>query len=315
MVLELDLAERHLTRLQHRFPDVNFILAKNIDDFNAHLADADAVVSWRVTASQLANAPNLKWIQVIGAGVDGVLIPEFAKRGITVTNNSGVHAPNIAEHLMALMLSFARGLPKLIRAQERHEWYDEAGRRGTFELMDQSLLVVGLGDIGLALAERAQAFGIDVTGVRRSAGGSGPLTIPVVDFTQLSRVLPDADHVAICLPLTQETRGMFDRGRLESMRRGAYIYNIGRGAIIDQDALIDLLKSGHLGGAGLDVTDPEPLPADSPLWDFENVIITSHTSGATPKYWDRAIKILETNIERFKSGEPLVNIVDLNRGY
>ena len=137
----------------------------------------------------------------------------------------------------------------------------------------------------------------------------------MLGIDELRAALARADQVAICLPLTAETRGLFDTAALAAMRQGAYLYNIGRGPIVDTAALVASLQSGHLGGAGLDVTDPEPLPADSPLWNMANVIITAHTAGATPRYWDRAIEILETNVERFRAGEPLLNLVDQRAGY
>ena len=315
VLIRFPLEDRHVQRLRDRFPDLSIAVVPKDDDFRALLPTADAIVGWGVSQEEMAAAPNLRWIQTVGAGVENIIVPEMAARGIILTNNSGVHAPNISEHLMALILAFARRLPVLIRGQLLHEWRDTRGRQGSFELGGQTLLIVGLGDIGQALAQRALAFGMNVVGVRRRPGLTVDGVAQIVTFDELPRVLPDAHHVAICLPLTPHTRGLFDRDRLDLMRPGSYIYNIGRGPIIDQTALIDALQNGHLGGAGLDVTDPEPLPADSPLWDMENVIITSHTSGATPRYWDRAIVILESNIERFRSGGEMLNVVDLVMGY
>jgi phosphoglycerate dehydrogenase-like enzyme len=315
LLVRVPLEERYLARLRDRFPDLDVVVATTDDQFGHRLADADAVVGWRVTAAEIAAAPRLKWVQTIGAGVEDVIVPELAARGIVLTNNSGVHAPNIAEHLLSLMLAFARRLPHQIRGQVAHEWRDESGRRGLFELGGQTLIVVGLGDIGQALASRANALGMRVIGVRRRGLEATKGVERVVAIGELASGLAEADHVAICLPLTAETRGLFDAAVIEAMKPGAYLYNIGRGPIVITEALIEGLRTGHLGGAGLDVTDPEPLPNDSPLWDLENVIITSHTSGATPRYWDRAIAILESNIARFRAGDPLLNVVDLDAGY
>jgi phosphoglycerate dehydrogenase-like enzyme len=315
LLVRFPLQDRHVQRLRDRFPDLEIVVAPNDEEFRQVLPRADAIVGWGVSPAEIAAAPNLCWIQTVGAGVENVIVPEMAARGIVLTNNSGVHAPNISEHLMALILAFARRLPFLIRGQIAHEWRDTTGREGVFELGGQTLLVVGLGDIGQALAHRALAFGMNVVGVRRRLQQSVAGISEVAGFDALHRLLPEAHHDAICLPLTPHTRGLFDRATILRLRPGAFLYNIGRGAIVDTAALVESLQTGQLGGAGLDVTDPEPLPADSPLWDMPNVIITSHTSGATPRYWDRAIVILESNIERFRSGAELLNVVDLASGY
>ncbi|HEY7030159.1 MAG TPA: D-2-hydroxyacid dehydrogenase [Thermomicrobiales bacterium] len=315
LLIRFPLEDRHAQRLRDRFPDLNVVVAPSAAEFQALLPQAEAVVAWRLEPAEIAAAPKLRWLQTVGAGVEDVIVPAMAERGVILTNNSGVHAPNISEHLLAMMLAFARRLPFQVRGQVAHEWRDETGRQGVFELDGQTLLVVGLGDIGQALAKRAHALGMEVIGVRRRGGELPEGVARVVGLPELGQVLPQAHHVAVCLPLTPLTRGLFVKDAFDRMRTGAYIYNIGRGPIIDTAALVAALSSGHLGGAGLDVTDPEPLPPNSPLWDMDNVIITSHTSGATPRYWDRAIAILESNIERFRAGGELLNVVDLAMGY
>ncbi|HEY8447395.1 MAG TPA: D-2-hydroxyacid dehydrogenase [Thermomicrobiales bacterium] len=315
LLIGAELSESQLARLRERFPDIEFVVATG-EEFDRRLPEADAVLNWRLTPEQVARATRLRWLQTVGAGVDDILHPELIQRGILITNNSGVHATNISEHILAMMLAFARRLPFLMRGQVAHEWRDEDGRRGVFELDGQTLLVVGTGDIGQALAQRASALGMTVLGVRRRPGqGSVPGCAEVAGIEQLPAMLGRADHVAICLPLTRETHGLFNRETIAAMRPGSYLYNIGRGPIVETQALIEALQSGHLAGAGLDVTDPEPLPPDSPLWDMENVIITAHTSGATPRYWDRAVEILSANIERFRAGQDLINLVDPEAGY
>jgi phosphoglycerate dehydrogenase-like enzyme len=314
-VVAWPMPEQQLDRFRADFPDVKFIRAEG-EDLGSALADADAVISWRLTPNDLSVSPKLKWLQTVGAGIDDVVSPELIERGIIVTNNSGVHASNISEHVLAMMLAFARRLPLQIRGQIVHEWRDDVGRQGVFELGGQNLLIAGAGDIGRALATRASALGMKTVGIRRRTTLSAPEEFDeVYDVEQLEEQLPSADHVAITLPLTNKTRGLFDDSKLQSMKQGAYIYNIGRGPIIDSQSLVSHLQNGHLAGAGLDVTDPEPLPPDSPLWDMQNVIITSHTSGATPNYMERATGILHENIRRFIADEPMVNVVDLTEGY
>ncbi|MDP9365977.1 MAG: D-2-hydroxyacid dehydrogenase [Chloroflexota bacterium] len=314
VVVAVPLTEGHLARLRERFPDVRFVVA---DERPApdELRDADAVVAWRLDAEQAAGAPRLRWWQTGGAGVERMPLRELAARDVTITNNSGVAAPNIAEHLLAMMLAFARGVPALVRAQAERRWKDEAARDRVFELGGQTLLLVGLGEIGLATAARAKPFGMRVVGARRTEGDPPPGIDEVVPMARLDEALGRADHVAISLPLTERTRGLFDAGRFAAIKPGAHLYNVGRGGTVETAALVAALESGRLAGAGLDVTDPEPLPADSPLWGMPNVLITAHTSGATPRYWDRGVEVLEENIRRYLAGEELLNAVDAGEGY
>lgn len=315
MVVAVPLSEGHLARLRGRFPGVRFVVAAGERPSGEELREADAVVGWRAEAELLGSAPRLGWVQTGGAGVEGQPLAELAARGILVTNNSGVAAPNIAEHVLAMMLAFARGIPGLVRAQAERRWKDEAGRGAIFELGGRTLLLVGLGEIGLATAERARGFGLRIVGTRRTEGAPPPGVDEVVPMDRLDEALAEADHVAISVPLTERTRGMFDAGRFAATKRGAYLYNVGRGGTVETAALIAALESGQLAGAGLDVTDPEPLPADSPLWGMPNVLITAHTSGGTPRYWDRGVEVLEENIRRYLAGEGLKNEVDAGEGY
>jgi phosphoglycerate dehydrogenase-like enzyme len=314
MVVAVPLTEAHLARLRERFPAVRFVVAGERPG-PEELREADAVVAWRLDAEQAAAAPRLRWWQTGGAGVERMPLRELAARGLTVTNNSGVAAPNIAEHLLAMILAFARGIPALVRAQTERRWQDEAARDAIFELGGQTLLLVGLGEIGLAAAARAKPLGLRVVGVRRTEGEPPPGVDEIVPMARLDEALGRAHHVAIGLPLTERTRGLFDAGRFAAVKPGAYLYNVGRGGTVETAALVAALESGRLAGAGLDVTDPEPLPADSPLWGMPNVLITAHTSGATPRYWDRAVAVLEENIRRYLAGDELMNVVDIGEGY
>ena len=281
----------------------------------ADVRDVDAIATWRFNAELLAAAPRLRWLQTGGAGVDTLPLAELKARGVVLTNLSGVHATNISEHVLAMMLAFARQLPQLVRAQQNHRWRDDETQRQVFELNGQTLALLGLGDIGLAIADRAVPFGMKLIGLRRRALPIADHRVTIVPMDRLPEVLARADHVVSSLPLTGETRDLFDAAMLRRMKPGAYIYNVGRGAVINTAALVDSLQSGHLGGAGLDVVDPEPLPADSPLWDMPHVLITSHTSGASPRYWNRGIEILIDNARRFAAGRELRNVVDYDAGY
>jgi phosphoglycerate dehydrogenase-like enzyme len=315
VVVCVPLVEALRQQLQTQFPDVRFLFSDQ-HDLPDGFEVADVVIPWGVSTQQLASMQRLRWVQTVSAGVDRMDFEELRRRGIPLTNSSGIHANNIAEHIMSLMLAFARKLPYLVREQEQHRWSSEVGRISSFEITGQTLLVLGLGKIGEQLAVRGKGMQMRVIATRRRIEiDRESVADEVFPLSALAERIGEADHVAITLPLTRDTEGLFSAALIEKMKPGAYLYNIGRGSIIDQDALIKALQSGRLGGAGLDVTTPEPLPADSPLWDLDNVIITPHTSGSSPKLMERAVALWIDNLKRFLAGEPLRNVVDLDAGY
>lgn len=314
VVLAINLDKDYVDRLRSTYPDVEIVVSTDRAQLPEVLSGAQLLIGGRLTADLLDRSPDLRWYHTPGAGVDGVLFPELVESDLLMTNNSGVHAPHMAEYLLGTMLSFVRGLPFLMRAQMRHEWGDR--REFTiYELGRQTLAVIGLGDIGQALAWRAKAIGMQVIGSRRHVGDPPRGVDRIYPPEALHELLAEADHVAITLPLTDETRGLFGAAEFAIMKPTAFIYNIGRGPIIDSDALIAALRGGEIAGAALDVTDPEPLPADSPLWDMPNVMITAHTSGGGPFYWERGIELLVSNIGRYINDEPMLNVVDKRAGY
>lgn len=301
-----------LDDLRTEFPRVNIVFAPD-DAFAAALEDADAAVAWSMTPAEYAGAKNLRWFQSIGAGVERVILPGMRESGLIVTNSSGLHGVNISEHVLALMLAFARQIPTFVLGSARARWRDDA-RSSIFELSGQTLHIVGYGDIGRTLGRKAAALGMRVTATRRRPA-TDDIAHEVTGFADLPKQLSSADHIAICLPQTPATVGLFDANMLAACKRGALIYNIGRGPIVDTDALIAALDSGHIAGAGLDVTEPEPLPTSSALWGRDNVIITAHTAGGTPHFFQRLLAIVAENLRRAQAGEPLINVVDLDAGY
>ncbi len=289
------------------------------DDFRRALPEAEVVVAQDLSDADLARATRLRWFSSVAAGLDGIARPALLGRGVAVTNASGVHGPNIAEHVLALMLMFTRDLPRLYRAQLARRWEKESSRRqGPDELTGQTLLIVGLGRIGEAIAARARPFGLRVVGVKRNASSRHDGGVAVDELCGLERlddVLGRADHVCLAVPLTPDTHHLIDARRIARMRAGAYVYNISRGAVIDEAALVEALRAGKLAGAGLDVFEQEPLPQTSPLWEMPNVILTPHVAGFTPLYHRRAAALFAGNLERFLSGQPLQNRFDPARGY
>lgn len=290
------------------------------DDFAGALPDADVVVTGGLTTEQLARAGRLRWFSSLAAGLDDLATPALLARGVVVTNASGVHGPNIAEHVMAMMLMFTRGMPALLRAQLGRRWERNLKSRsdGPGELTGETLLIVGLGRIGEALAVRARPFGMRVVGVKHDLSSRHDAAVGVdelVPMAALDEALGRADHVCLAVPLTPATHHLFDARRLARLRPGAFLYNVSRGAVIDEAALVEALRAGTLGGAGLDVFEQEPLPATSPLWDLDNVILTPHVGGVTPLYYQRAAALFADNLERFLSAQPLANRFDPARGY
>jgi len=313
------IAEEPLAAIRADFPTIQILAPAAGAMLPDGLERAQAVaISWDSPPIEtvLDAAPRIEWLHQRGAGIDRIAGPRLLQSGVIVTNGSGNHAPNIAEHVLGLMLAFARQLPALIRAQQAAQWQPPRAER-LFELSGQTLAVVGAGSIGRALGARAAALGMRVLGVRRSAHppDDAPGFAHLVCIEGLDDVLAQADHVAIALPLTEQTRCLFSAERLARMKRGAYLYNVGRGGLVDHAALLESLRSGQLAGAGLDVTDPEPLPADSPLWHEPGVIVTAHSSGNTPHSFERYRALLVDNLGRWLGGEPLRNVVDLRLGY
>ena len=280
--------------------------------------DGVEIVLGEVAPDRLAEAPELRWIQSWSAGVDWLLEdgrPAELPTGLQVTSASGVHAVPIAEHVFAVLLALGRGLPQALAAQDEARWArdDEVAR---FELEGRRMVLLGLGEIGARVAQVAGAFGMLVTAVRHHPDeGGAPGVARVVGTDALLDVLPAADVLVVTVPLTDATRGLVGAGAIAALPRHAIVVNVGRGGVVDQDALAAAVAGGRLGGAGLDVFWEEPLPADSPLWGLDGVIVTPHTAGHTPHYADRALAIFLDNLARYRRGEPLRHAVDLGAGY
>ncbi len=282
--------------------------------------EAEIVVCGALAPALLEAASKLRWISFYSAGLDGKITPELAARNVKLTNASGVHGPNIAEHVMAFMLMFTRRMPFHVRAQIEGKWDRLPGSRsiGADELTGKTLGIVGLGRIGEALTARAKAFGMRVIATKRDLTKRYVAEIvpdALYPETELPRLLAESDHVCIAVPYTRDTHHLIDAAMLAHLKPGSYLYNIARGKVIDENALIAALQSGALAGAGLDVFETEPLPVESPLWKMENVIITPHTSGITPYYFARAAEIFAANLHRYLEGETLHNLYDSERGY
>lgn len=314
VLLGENLGPANLARLRNEFPTVDFRFCIEDAEWLEVAPNAQIIFSKRFPLPALEAARELRWVQAGTAGVERLLQAKLPERGVLLTNASGAHGDPISEMILSHMLAFATGLHTLIRAQNESRQLQKQVMQSKFELGGQTLCVVGLGDIGSTLARKAAALGMHVIGVRRSTKAT-PGVDKLYPPTELAKALAEADHVALCLPLTSETHHFIGAAELQAMRDTAYIYNVGRGASIDADALIQALQEGWIAGAGLDVTDPEPLPTDSPLWSMPHVILSQHTSGMSPHNANRITDIFAANLTRFLAGEPLQQRIEAERGY
>lgn len=308
-----------LRRFAQAFPEARFVVCPDDASLEAHLSQAEVLVGGPDLPPALAaRAPRLRWLQALSVGIDGFLEVARSRPDLQVTNVRGVNVTPLAEHALMLMLSFARGAPELARRQAARDWRPPVWAHvpKVFELSGATLGLMGYGEIGRAIAQRARGFGMSVWAMRRNAAtGPDEFVDHVVGPLQGAELLAAADHVITTLPLTADTRGLIDAAAFRAMKSGSFFYNLGRGAVVDHAALVEALSSGHLAGAGLDVVDPEPLPADSPLWSAPNVLITGHTAGFTPRLVARNVDFMEAQLRRFRRGEPLENRIDAQAGY
>jgi phosphoglycerate dehydrogenase-like enzyme len=302
-----------LPQLQQAAPGVKLI---EVGAASAReIADADAVIG-DCSPELLARATHVQWIQYGQAGVERcVQQPLVRERRPLVTNMQRTAGPSIAEHVIALMMALGRHLPYFMHAKSQSRWARGDALPPLIDLEGKTLLVVGLGGIGTEVASRAHALGMRVLAIRAS-GRTGPDYVSYVGLPdEMLKLAHDADFVVNCAPLTPQTTGIFNRGFFEAMKRSAYFVSVGRGKSTVTADLVAALGSGRIAGAGLDVVDPEPLPDNHPLWLAPNVIITPHVAALTPATEVNYALLLRENLRRYVAGEPMLSVVDIDRGY
>jgi phosphoglycerate dehydrogenase-like enzyme len=279
------------------------------------IAAADAAIGV-CSAELLAQAKQLQWIQWPAAGVERcVQQPVLHERHLLLTNLQRTMGASMAEHVLGMMLALSRHLDYFLKQQQQAHWVREETTPQLADLDGKTVLVVGLGGIGTEVARRAHALGMRVIATRAS-DRTGPDFVSYVGLPdELQKLSKDADFIVNCAPLTPQTTGIFNRGFFETLKPGAYFISVGRGRSTVTADLIAALSSGRLAGAGLDVVDPEPLPADSPLWHLPNVIITPHISANTAVSAEQRNLVLIENLRRYAAGEPMISVVDIDRGY
>ena len=312
------LPRRFVDVLRREFPHHAFHDAWDAETLRALLPDADVAFSAAIDRNAFAALTRLKWVQSPATGVGGMLGPDLIASPIVVTSARGVRARAIAEHVMGVTIALARLLPLVSRRQAEHAWaLEEVESSGSVRtLHDRRMAIVGLGAIGLEVARLASAFGMRVSAIRRRTELAVPASVEeVLPPDQLHDVLGRSDVVVLSAPLTAETTRLIDRAALDRLKRGALLINVGRGKLVDDEAVIAALRDGRLGGAALDVFTREPLDAASPYWDLPNVIVTPHIAGAMEDYWTPLVGLFAENLRRFERGESLLNIVDKAAGY
>ena len=292
--------------LRERLPEHSVAHARTPGEERALVGGARVVTGITIADDLLDRAERLELFACTFAGTDHVPVDALAERGVAVTNAGGIHAPGIAEQAIGNLLVFARRLHEGWRRKGRREWrHFQSG-----ELCGSTVTIVGLGSIGQHVTERLAGFGVETIGVRYTPEKGGP-TDEVVGFDEdaIHDAFARSDYVILACPLTETTRGLVSEAEFATMEPDTVLVNVARGGIVDTDALVAALRSNSIRGAALDVTDPEPLPPDHPLWDLQNCLITPHTGGHTPKHWDRLADIVADNVVALESGGELRNLV------
>jgi phosphoglycerate dehydrogenase-like enzyme len=291
------------------------------EEFLVRLHEAEIICSYWMPNNWRELAPKLHWLQCSGAGVDGLLPTGVLNpdSGVIVTTATGIHATTISEYVFGSILMFNRNWPQMVHLQDRHLWPRSASwyNLGARELVDQTLGIIGLGSIGRHVAQLGRVFGMRILATRRTVnkGDKDPDVDQLYPMEQLQTLLHLSDYVVLAVPLTQETEKLISEAELRAMRPHTYLVNVARGRVIDEAALIRALQERWIAGAGLDVTEEEPLPANSPLYSMPNVILTPHISGLSASYDKRLTALFADNLQRYRNGQPLRNQYDPERGY
>lgn len=301
--------------LQQAVPEVELVGVASYSEALEFANGADALIG--LCSAELIEKSSARWIQLYSAGVERcVSLPELAARRPLLTNMQRITAPVIAEHVIAMMMSLSRRLPAFAEAQRKGQWRrDEAMTENMQVIRGKTMLVAGLGGIGTETARRAHALGMKVTATRASKR-EGPDFVSRVGLPpELPELAAEADVIVNALPLTDETRGLFNAGLFRTMKSSALFINVGRGGTVVTGDLIAALENGEIAGAGLDVTDPEPLPTDHPLWHAPNTIITPHVATRSDLKGEARWRVVRENLRRYAAGEPMLSVVDIERGY
>jgi phosphoglycerate dehydrogenase-like enzyme len=302
--------DQYATALRERLPDHEIRVARTPTDERDMIGDATVVTGSSISPSLLEHADRIKWFASTYAGYDHLPVSELAARSIALTTAAGVHRPNVAEHVIGAWLMFARGFLTARDQQRGGVWQSFQAD----EFAGNRVCVVGMGEIGTAIAERLSGFDVETVAVRHSPERGGPVD-SVYGYDNLHEAVAEARYIALACPLTEQTHSLFDTEVFGTLHPDSVLVNIARGSVVDTDALVSALRRNHIGGAALDVTDPEPLPEEHPLWGFDNVLITPHNAGHTPEYYERLADIVAENVRTAEASgqyDGLRNQIDLS---
>jgi phosphoglycerate dehydrogenase-like enzyme len=306
-------------RLAGEFPRVQIVQRNSYEGVEEHLQEAEIVLTISLRAEQFAIARKLRWIHSASAAVHQFLFPELVSSDVVLTNSREVHGPVVAEHVIALIFALAKKIPQAAVLQQKRVWGQETiaeDRPRLRELAGATLGLIGVGSIGSRVAQMASAVGMRVIGVREHVEKGKPEGVEqIFPRSALDEMLRRSDFVVLAAPLLSETRALINADRLAVMKADAYLINVGRGPLVDENALIDGLRNRRIAGAALDVFEREPLSDESPLWNVENLLITPHTAGLTDKLWQRHYELFSDNLRRYLAGQPLRFVVDKKEGY
>jgi phosphoglycerate dehydrogenase-like enzyme len=296
-------------------PELQMVTVTSPEELAAEIVDADVLYGFP-SADLLQRGKALRWIQSPSAGVNYLqTLTELVENDIVLTNTRGAHGPSIGEHTFALLFALTRHIPESIEAQRKHYWARPELYRTSREMRGLTMGIVGFGAIGRAVAQRAKGFDMEILAVDPHPDPGAPFVAETWGMERLPDLLAQSDVVVVAAPLTAESYHLLDAAALARMKSDAYLIVVSRGGIVDEDALADALEAGKLAGAGLDVTEVEPLSAESRLWEAPNTVITPHTAGDSSEKERRCVEILRENLIRFAHGETLMNLVDKQRGY
>ncbi|RST77427.1 D-2-hydroxyacid dehydrogenase [Siminovitchia acidinfaciens] len=313
LITVFDLPDEHVSRIKE-ITNMPVHVDPNLENDNVPLDEVEILITYgleNINSDLLDRMPALKWIQVFQTGVEHIPLDEISKRGILLTNVRGIYNSPMSEYVMSLVLYVTRDIERFIRNQKQRK-YDRTEL--VEEVNGKTIGIFGTGTIGQEVAKKAKAFDMKVLGFN-SNGRSIPSFDEVYTWDSKNQMLEQCDFVVLLLPETEQTRNFIGEEELKLMKNDAYLINIGRGPLVNDEALIHSVESGEIRGAALDVFDVEPLPEDSPLWDVENILITPHLSGKSVRFFERSINIFEENFKAHREGRDLTFVVDAARGY
>jgi phosphoglycerate dehydrogenase-like enzyme len=305
-------------RLRQAFPQVEVVHLPDYRRVDAEICDAEIGIAWSIRPEQIKVAKKLRWIHSPAAAVHQLIFPELVESDIVLTNAREVHGPVVAEHVIAQIFALAKKIPDAVRLQQKHDWgqqrmWDELPR--VREVAGATVGLIGLGSIGRAVAKSAKALGMRVVAAREHPEKGSEGADVVLGPAEIDDLFRQADYVVLAAPVTDNTMAIANAERLALMKPDACLINVGRGQLVDENALASALREKKIGGAALDVFPKEPLAAESPLWDVPGLLITPHTAALTDKLWERHYTLLSENLQRYQSGRELLGVVDKRKGY